>query len=56
MGDRTGFMKHDRAVPERRPVPVRLRDWREVYKPFGIEAVRTQASRCMDCGIPFCNS
>ena len=56
MGDRTGFMKHDRAVPERRPVPVRLRDWREVYKPFGVEAVRTQASRCMDCGIPFCNS
>ena len=56
MADHTGFMKHDRALPERRPVPVRLRDWREVYKPFGIEAVRTQASRCMDCGIPFCNS
>lgn len=56
MGDRTGFMRHDRAVPERRPVPVRLRDWREVYVPFDGEAVRTQASRCMDCGIPFCNS
>ena len=49
-------MKHGRAVPERRPVPVRLRDWREVYKPFGLGAVRAQASRCMDCGIPFCNS
>ena len=56
MGDRHGFMKHARALPERRPVPVRLRDWREVYRPFGLDAVRTQASRCMDCGIPFCNS
>ena len=56
MGDRHGFMKHGRTTPERRPVPVRLRDWREVYRPFGVEAVRTQASRCMDCGIPFCNS
>ncbi len=56
MGDRHGFMKHERSTPERRPVPVRLRDWREVYHPFGLDAVRTQASRCMDCGIPFCNS
>ena len=56
VGDPHGFMKHDRAVPARRPVPVRLRDWREVYRPFGADAVRTQASRCMDCGIPFCNS
>ena len=55
MGDRHGFMKHGRATPERRPVPVRLGDWREVYRPFSEEAVRTQASRCMDCGIPFCN-
>ena len=55
MGDRHGFMKHDRVTPERRPVPVRLRDWREVYRPFDLESVRTQASRCMDCGIPFCN-
>ena len=56
MGDRTGFMRHVRAVPERRPVPVRLQDWREVYEPFDGDSVRTQASRCMDCGIPFCNS
>ncbi len=49
-------MKHGRVLPERRPVPVRLRDWREVYRPFDADAVRTQASRCMDCGIPFCNS
>jgi glutamate synthase (NADPH) small chain len=55
MGDATGFLKHERQLPHRRAVPVRLRDWREVYEPFPIAAVRTQASRCMDCGIPFCN-
>ena len=56
MGDIRGFMRHDRELPTRRPVPVRLRDWREVYEPFADEDLRTQASRCMDCGVPFCNS
>jgi glutamate synthase (NADPH/NADH) small chain len=37
-------------------VPVRLRDWKEVYEEFPVEKVRTQAGRCMDCGIPFCNN
>ena len=55
MGDTTGFLKHGREVPTRRPVPVRLRDWKEVYEPFPDERLQTQASRCMDCGIPFCN-
>ena len=48
-------MKHDRATPTRRSVPVRLRDWKEVYEPFPEDALQVQASRCMDCGIPFCN-
>jgi len=56
MGDVKGFLKHGRELPERRPVPVRLRDWREVYEPFDSETLKDQASRCMDCGIPFCNS
>jgi glutamate synthase (NADPH/NADH) small chain len=56
MADPQGFLHHGRKLPERRPVPVRLRDWREVYEPFPIHEVRTQASRCMDCGIPFCNN
>jgi len=56
MGDLTGFLKHGRRLPERRPVDERLQDWKEVYKAFGEEALRTQASRCMDCGIPFCNN
>jgi glutamate synthase (NADPH/NADH) small chain len=55
MGDASGFLKYTRELPTRRAVPVRLKDWREVYEPFPIEKVRTQASRCMDCGIPFCN-
>jgi glutamate synthase (NADPH/NADH) small chain len=55
MGDVKGFLEHGRELPERRPVPVRLNDWREVYEDFPINKIRTQASRCMDCGIPFCN-
>ena len=55
MGDARGFLKHDRQLPARRSVPVRLRDWKEVYEPFSEESLRAQASRCMDCGIPFCN-
>jgi glutamate synthase (NADPH/NADH) small chain len=55
MGNPTGFLKFGRELPTRRPVPVRLRDWKEVYEPFPTERLQTQASRCMDCGIPFCN-
>jgi len=56
MGEIKGFMEWDRELPERRPVPVRLRDWKEVYEEFPDEILRMQASRCMDCGIPFCNN
>ena len=56
MGDSSGFLKHQRELPSRREVPVRLMDWREVYTDFPIAKVREQASRCMDCGIPFCNN
>jgi glutamate synthase (NADPH/NADH) small chain len=56
MGDVQGFLKHGRELPARRPVPVRIKDWKEVYEPFGEGKLETQASRCMDCGIPFCNN
>jgi glutamate synthase (NADPH/NADH) small chain len=56
MADPRGFLLHDRKVPTRRPVAVRLRDWREVYDPFPDSELEIQASRCMDCGIPFCNN
>lgn len=55
MGDRQGFLKHTRQTPTYRPVPVRLRDWKEVVEPFPVDQVQVQAGRCMDCGIPFCN-
>src|SRR5580658_1052506 len=55
MGKPTGFMEFGRELPKRRPVPVRLRDWREVYEPFSQEQTQTQGARCMDCGIPFCH-
>ena len=56
MGDPRGFMNHGRELPDRRSVPVRLTDWKEVYEPFDADELRVQASRCMDCGIPFCNN
>jgi glutamate synthase (NADPH/NADH) small chain len=55
MGEITGFLRWQRETPARRPVPVRLRDWKEVYEPFEEDALVRQAGRCMDCGIPFCN-
>jgi glutamate synthase (NADPH) small chain len=55
MGKPTGFLEFGRRLPPRRPVPVRLRDWREVYEPFADQDARDQGARCMDCGIPFCH-
>ena len=56
MGEATGFLKWGRTTPKRRPIPVRVTDWREVYEPFEEGKLREQAGRCMDCGIPFCNN
>ncbi|MFI7597817.1 glutamate synthase subunit beta [Actinoplanes sp. NPDC049681] len=55
MPDPNGFLRYERQLPKRRPVPVRIRDWSEVYPPAGEELIRDQATRCMDCGIPFCH-
>jgi len=59
VADPKGFLTTPRReLPTRRPVDVRISDWREVY-PEGIEqdsdVLRNQAGRCMDCGIPFCH-
>ena len=56
MGDARAFLTHGRELPVRRAVAERLQDWNEVYQPFDAGALRTQASRCMDCGIPFCHN
>jgi glutamate synthase (NADPH/NADH) small chain len=53
--DPNGFLRYDRKLPSRRPVPLRLRDWREVYPSADEELIREQATRCMDCGVPFCH-
>ncbi|MGI9155595.1 MAG: glutamate synthase subunit beta [Marmoricola sp.] len=59
MADPKGFLKDPREVAERRPVEERVHDWNEVY-PGGpgralLPIIKTQAGRCMDCGIPFCH-
>ncbi len=56
MGKVSGFLEYARVGPERRPVEERVRDWREVYRPLPAAALREQAARCMDCGIPFCHT
>lgn len=56
MADPRGFIKvTERETAPRRPVPVRIKDWKEVYAERNSETVKRQASRCMDCGIPFCH-
>jgi len=57
VADPRGFLKtRERELPERRPVPVRIRDWKEVYEEQQLGTLQRQAGRCMDCGIPFCHS
>ncbi|MGQ0846114.1 MAG: glutamate synthase subunit beta [Sporichthyaceae bacterium] len=61
MADPRGFLKNGREVASRRPVEERLKDWNEVYPEDGLgrallPIIKTQAARCMDCGIPFCHS
>ncbi|MHC1557367.1 glutamate synthase subunit beta [Actinomycetospora sp. C-140] len=60
MADPRGFLKHAREDNPKRPIEERRTDWHELYAPLTDPAVRAgtevQASRCMDCGIPFCHS
>ena len=56
MGQIDGFMKFDREMPKSRDPKERLKDYKEVYNPLDKEKVKQQASRCMDCGVPFCHN
>ncbi|MFB3145777.1 MAG: glutamate synthase subunit beta [Nitrospirales bacterium] len=56
MGDPRGFVKFSREGPTRRPVELRVLDWNEMYEPFSEDKLRNQGGRCMDCGVPFCQS
>ena len=56
MGKVTGFLEYEREVPARRPVVERVNDYSEIYQDFNDAKVEVQAARCMDCGVPFCNT
>jgi len=56
MGKPTGFIEFPRELPEKRPVEERVKDYKEVAKPFPDEKLAEQAARCMDCGVPFCHT
>ena len=56
MGDARAFIQLQREMPRRRPIEERIHDWGEVYLPADETTLRAQASRCMDCGVPFCHS
>ncbi|CAM3478568.1 glutamate synthase subunit beta [Stackebrandtia soli] len=56
MPDPQGFLNARRRPAAKRPVPLRLMDWREVYERPDADASSRQASRCMDCGVPFCHN
>ncbi|HXC68223.1 MAG TPA: FAD-dependent oxidoreductase, partial [Nitrospiraceae bacterium] len=47
-------MKYAREGPKRKPVELRVLDWKEMYEPISEEKLKTQGARCMDCGVPFC--
>jgi glutamate synthase (NADPH/NADH) small chain len=56
VGKVTGFIEIHRKKPPTRPIEERIHDWQEVYLPYPESALKDQAARCMDCGIPFCHS
>jgi glutamate synthase (NADPH/NADH) small chain len=56
VGKVTGFIEYDRLNPKKRPVQERVKDYREFELPVPKDQLKDQGARCMDCGIPFCNT
>ena len=56
MGHPTGFKDHTRKTVPYRPATERIRDFLEIYTEPADEELRKQGARCMDCGVPFCQS
>src|SRR6478735_10227793 len=56
MGKPTGFLEWERAEPHRRPIALRVLDYKEVDLPDEPAESRQQGGRCMDCGVPFCTN
>ena len=55
MGKATGFKEFKRVVEPYRPAKERVLDFKEIYTKHDENSLGTQASRCMDCGIPYCH-
>lgn len=55
MGKPKGFMEFGRELPKTKPPQERVKEYKEIYLPFGEEKTKQQAARCMDCGVPFCH-
>ncbi|MGB4958274.1 MAG: glutamate synthase subunit beta [Saprospiraceae bacterium] len=56
MADPKGFIKYSRENPKTRSPKDRINDYKEIYHPVPEDHIRTQAARCMDCGVPFCHN
>lgn len=56
MGKITGFLEHTRELPEKRSVAERVKDYKEFNNLYKDNKLVEQASRCMDCGVPFCHN
>ena len=56
MGKPTGFIEFTRELPSKRPVQERVKDYKEYIQPFNEQQLNKQASRCMNCGVPFCHN
>jgi glutamate synthase (NADPH/NADH) small chain len=56
VGKVTGFLEFNRVDPSKRAIGERVRDWREFELPVVSDTLQAQGARCMDCGIPFCNT
>lgn len=56
MGKPTGFLEYQRVLPQKDEVELRTKTYREFVHPYKDTQLNKQAARCMDCGIPFCQS
>jgi glutamate synthase (NADPH/NADH) small chain len=56
MGKPTGFIEFSRELPAKRPVAERVKDYKEYILPYTEDQLNKQASRCMNCGVPFCHN
>jgi glutamate synthase (NADPH/NADH) small chain len=56
MGKPTGFKEFPRRAEPYRPAGERLLDYKEIFTPHDDKHLQTQGARCMDCGVPFCQS